>query len=119
MAKQITDLREQLRQYKFNNNVLQKIDCSIEENKEFMKLIKSKQPLPDGIFAYKYNNFDNGQPTGFYRIHKPDLTENEIAEYLTYKQLDLLKTIKGYLTFFVGLTVIGIIGALILLSINF
>ena len=112
MAKKITDLRNQLRQYKFDNNLLQKIDCSYEENKEFTKLVKTGQPLPEGVLQHKPDM--GGGFDGFYRLYTSDLSNDEIAEYLTYKQLDVLKTIKGYLTFFVTLTIIGIIGILIL-----
>jgi len=113
MAKLIINLREELRRYKFDNGLLQKIDCSRAETKKFIKLIKSNQSLPDDVFQYTSPADD--PIYAFYRIHTYDFTENEIAEYLAYKQLDLLKTIKGYLMFFVILTIIGMIGAFILL----
>ena len=119
MAKEIIDLHERLRQYKFDCGLLQKIDCSSKENKEFYQLLKQGMPLPDGIFQYKS---DNASLETFYRVYTADLTESETAAYLTYclvdRQLNLLESIKGYLHFFAVLAIIGIILALITMFVH-
>ncbi len=108
MPKEKIDLREKLQSYKFEFDLLQKIPCSKQENKEYRKLLKEGGVLPDGVFAYVYNDGDTS--TGeFYTIYKADLTEEEIAEYLTYKKLSLLKTIKNCAVFFTALTIIGML----------
>jgi hypothetical protein len=84
MAKQ--DLRKIIRQYKFDNGLLQQINCSDDEHNEYRKLIKSKQELPEGVYHGKY---ENGSDC-FYRVQTTDLTDNEISEYLTYRQLNFI-----------------------------
>ena len=101
------DLREQLRNYKFQFGLLQKIPCSVEENKEYTHLQKEGKPLPDGIFKYEYSN-DTAQDD-FYTVAAPDLTVQELDEYLTYKKLSLLRTIKNCVVFFAVLTIIYLV----------
>lgn len=113
MAKEKVDLIKELHSYKFEFDLLQRIPCSKQENEEYRKLLSVGGTLPEGVFSYV---FDNGQNTGeFYTIYEPDLTEAEIAEYLTYKKLGLLKTIKNCIVFFTVLTVIGIFAGLFML----
>ena len=50
MSKQPKDLREMLSMYKFDMDVLQKIPCTAKECKQYKKLLKEGQPLPDGVF---------------------------------------------------------------------
>ena len=108
MSKEKVNLRDALRSYKFEFDLLQKIPCSKEENKEYQKLLKEGGVLPDGVFAYVY---DGGatSTTEFYTIYETDLTDSEITEYLTYKKLSLIKTIKNCIMFFTVLTIIGMI----------
>ena len=111
MAKEKTDLRKTLRQYKMDMGLIQQIDCSPKENKEIRKILKETGELPEGVYTYEY---DYGSE--FYRLEEADLTEAEIAEYLTYKQLSLLRTIKNCVVFFTVLTVLGLIGGFMLMS---
>ena len=109
MKKEKCDLREELCAYKFEFDLMQKIACSKEENKKYEKILKDGGTLPEGVFpCYTY---DNGEPltSEFYTIYEPDLTESEITEYLTYKKLDMIRTIKNCILFFTSLTVIGMI----------
>lgn len=114
MAKEIVNLKKELRSYKFEFNLLQRIPCSKQENKEYQKLLKEGGTLPEGVFAYVYE----GQPSTseFYTVHEEDLTDAEIAEYLTYKQLSLIKTIKNCVMFFTVLTIIGMVAYFFLLQ---
>ena len=106
MAKEKIDLREELRYHKFEFGLLQKIPCSKEENKEYQQLLKKGESLPDGVFACVY---DNGEvsTTDFYTVYEPDLTEEEIKEYLMYEQLSMIKSIKNCVLFFMILAIIG------------
>ena len=47
--------------------------------------------------------------TEFYTVFETDLSQQEILEYLTYKKLDLIRTIKNCIVFFTVLTVLSII----------
>lgn len=108
MSKEKIDLRNELRLYKFEFDLLQKIPCSKQENKECQKLLKEGNNLPEGVFAYVYDNGETST-TEFYTIYETDLTESEITEYLTYKKLSLIKTIKNCIMFFTVLTIIGMV----------
>ena len=108
MAKEKINLRDELQSYKFEFDLLQKIPCTKQENKEYQKLLKNGGALPEGIFAYVYDNGEKST-TEFYTIYETDLTESEIMEYLTYKKLSLIKTIKNCIVFFTVLTIIGMV----------
>ncbi|MEE1116412.1 MAG: hypothetical protein UH851_06125 [Clostridia bacterium] len=108
MAKEKINLRNKLRSYKFEFDLLQQIPCSKQENKEYQKLLKEGGVLPEGVFAYVYDSGETST-TEFYTIYETDLTESEIREYLTYKKLSLIRTIKNCIMFFTVLTIIGMV----------
>ena len=91
MAKEKINLRNELRLYKFDFDLLQKIPCSKKDNE---KLLKDGGVLPEGVFAYGYETGD-ASTTEFYTVYEADLTEAEIVEYLTYKKLSILRTIQN------------------------
>ena len=107
MAKGKINLRDELRTRRFEFDLLQRIPCTKQENKKYQRLLVNGGTLPDGVYAYVY---DNGvtSTTEFYTLYETDLTESEIREYFTYKQLDLIRTIKNCVVFFTVLTIIGL-----------
>lgn len=106
MAKQEIDTRAQLIAHKFEFGLLQKIPCSKQENKAYAKLLKNSGSLPEGVYPFEYENgYTSG--TEFYTVSESDLSEAEIQEYLKYKQLSLIRTIKNCALFFTILTIIG------------
>ena len=115
MAKEKVDLRLQLEAYKEKFDLIQKIPCTKEEDKAYSQMLKNGQPLPEGI---ERQEFSDGYEE-FYTVYKPDLSEKEIQEYLTYKKLSLLNTIKNCVLFFTVLTIIGLVGWLLLLMGSF
>lgn len=114
MAKERINLRDELRSHKFEFNLLQQIPCAKEENQKYQKILKDGGELPEGVYQFVY---DSGEisTTSFYTIYEPDLTEAEIREYLTYKQLHLIRTIKNCVVFFTVLTIIGIIASFLIM----
>ena len=114
MAKEKINLRDELRSHKFEFDLLQKIPCSKQENKEYQNLLKAGGVLPDGVFAYVYDNGETST-SEFYTVYETDFTEAEIQEYLTYKQMSLIRTIKNCVVFFTVLTIIGMIAYFILM----
>ena len=108
MAKEKINLRNELCSYRFEFDLLQKIPCSKQENKEYQKLLKDGGVLPEGVFAYVYDSGETST-TEFYTVYETDLSESEVKEYLTYKKLSLIKTIKNCIMFFTVLTIIGMV----------
>lgn len=107
MARKKINLRDELRTHRFEFDLLQKIPCSNQENKEYEKRLKEGGTLPEGVYAYEY---ESGTSTNeFYTIYETDLTESEIREYLTYKQLSFIRTIKNCVLFFTVLAIITIV----------
>ena len=115
MAKEKVDLRKRLRDYKMEYDLLQAIPCTKTENKQYEKMQEEGKELPAGVFPYVYAG--GTQPTGeFYTVYKPELTDQEVIEYLTFEKLSFLKTIKNCAVFFTALTIIGLIASAILLT---
>lgn len=114
MIKGKVNLRDELRALKFEFDLLQKVPCSKQKNKEYEKLVKGGGSLPEGVYAYVYDSGENSA-TEFYTIYETDLTESEIKEYLTYKQLRFIKTMKNCVLFFTILTIIGIVAILFIM----
>lgn len=108
MTKEKKNLRDELRYHKFEFDLLQKVPCTKQENKAYSQILKQGGTLPEGVFAHIYDNGDIST-TEFYTIYEADLSEAEIREYLTYKQLSLIKSIKNYIRFFGILTIIGMV----------
>lgn len=109
MKKEKVDLREELREYRDEFNVVQEIACTKEEIAEFKKILKEGGELPEDVHVRICYDVD-GEEMGkeYYRIYTPDLTEQEMQEYLTLKRLSLLKTIKNCAVFFTVLAIIGL-----------
>ena len=107
MAKDRIDIKARLEEYRQSFGLRQKIFCSIKENKEYLKLVKSGGSLPDGIYR---SVWESGMESDeFYMVDEPELTEAQLHEYLTYKQLDMIRTIKNCVVFFTTITVIGMV----------
>ncbi len=101
------DLKKELKQMKKDFDIIQKVECTKEEIKEFKKLTKEKKPLPDGVFI-------GDMADDYYRVIETDLTHEEIQELLEFRKLSYILTIKNSILFFVVLTLIGMVGAFIL-----
>ena len=113
MAKEKVDLRVTLNEFKENFNLIQKIPCTKDENIRYTQMQKSGQTLPEGVHAYEYSTVDGYAE--FYTVYIPDLTPAEVQEYLTFKKLAMLNTIKNCVLFFTILTIIGLLGTLLIL----
>lgn len=107
MENERVDLRKELRNYRMEYDLIQKKPCTAHENEAYQEILKNGGQLPDGVFAYTYG--DQVSSSEFYTVHEEDLTEAEVREYLAYRQLSMIKTIKNCVLFFTVLTVIGMI----------
>ena len=113
MAKEKIDLRKEIESYRYEVGLIQKISCSKEDNKKYRQMLKNGEKLPAGI--HRYVDVNGTETNDFYTIYKPDLSKEEINEYLMYKKLSMISTIKNCAVFFVALTVISIIISVIVL----
>ena len=114
MNKEKINLKNELLNLKFDNNIIQKISCTKLECKKYQKLLKEGKPLPEGVYALE---FENGEisTSEFYTIYDANLSSEEIKEYIAFKQLSYIKTIKNCVVFFTILGVFGLIGGIIAL----
>lgn len=110
--KNAVDLRKQLNSYKYEFDLLQKVECSKEDCKKYKEMVENNQTLPEGVYRYTYENGEVS-PDLFYTIYKPDLTDAEIAEYLSYKQLGYIRTIKNCVLFFTIMAIISLAASLL------
>ncbi len=108
MAKEPINMKEKIRRMYFNNGILQKIDCSSEQNEEYQNIIANGGSLPEGIFSYKYyeGSDSESESNRFYTVYDGGLTDAEKLEYIYLKQLEQLKSIKTCIIFFGILTLL-------------
>lgn len=109
----MNNLKLQLALLEYELGLVTRIRCSSDEEKGFELLVKSKKDLPDDIYTYE-------DTSGYYRILKSGLTEDETSKLLayrqvvySYRQLAYLRSIKTSMIFFVILVVISLIIAII------
>ncbi len=95
-------------------DLYEKALCSQKENQEYKDLLKQGKRLPEDVRTN--DDWRNVNDSEFYRLVRPELTQEEITEYLMYKKLDMLKTIKNCVVFLTVLMIIGIF--LFILSLN-
>ena len=113
MAREKADIRQILMEYKLEFGILEKKPCTKQENEAYINLLKKGENLPEGVF--RYENIDGEKRDEFYTICPTDLTETEIQEYITYKKLKYIKTIKNCAVFFTVLSIVGIVCTLLLM----
>lgn len=111
MANIELDFKDVLREYPMEYDLLQKVPCTDEENREYLERLRKGLPLPEGVVRDTSPSFGE-ELDSFYRWAEASLTDRELNEYLTYKKLKMLKTIKNCVIFFTVLAVIAFVGAL-------
>ena len=89
---------------------------SESQSSELNKLVEEKQPLPEDIYYVEY-------PDGkrqFFQISNAteDMTTDEIQLYIALQQAKNIRSIKGWVTFFGALSVIGLVLGLLSLCIH-
>lgn len=93
------DLHDELGQMRLELDLTQRVYCSKEEEKQFKKMLKEKQLLPDDI------NFNEN---GHFRYIDTDLTKEELDNLFLYRQITYLRSIKNSMIFFVVLTLVSL-----------
>ena len=106
MSKKIFDIQKEIRYTKLELGLLERTDCTDEENQAYLQILQNGHPLPEGIFQHETPDGDKLEE--FYRLHDSKPTEAELQEYLALKQYQELSTIKRCV---VTLTVIAVIAS--------
>ena len=83
------------------------VPCSEQENKTYSEMLKNGETLPEGVFPYSYT--DGTKSDSAFYVLGDEPTDAEISEFLKYKELELLSTIKNCVVFFTVMAIIGII----------
>ena len=105
-------LTKELEQLKYELGILKEVGCSDSETEEYRKLLSQDMPLPDGIL--RRDPEGSIEYASFYKIERTALSKDELIEYMQYKQLKSIITIKKCVVFFTVLAVISLICGLIL-----
>lgn len=88
------------------------VPCSEQENKTYSEMLKNGETLPEGVFPYSYT--DGTKSDSEFYVLGDEPTDAEISEFLKYKELELLSTIKNCVVFFTVMAIIGIIAGIII-----
>ncbi len=88
--------------------IIDRIPCSDEETKQFYQLIEENKPLPKDVYRWEVDG-----KYAFYRYTSPNLSQEEIKLLILGKQERDLDSIRGSLSFFVFLGVLGLIMAIV------
>ena len=100
-------LTKELEQLKHTLGILQEVDCTDSETEEYRKLLSQGASLPDGVL--RRNPEVSDAYAMFYIVKETELSKDNLSEYLQYKQLCTLITIKKCVVFFAVLTIISLI----------
>ncbi len=106
------ELANELLELKYKLGILQRTDCTWEEDDKYRSLLRENKPLPDGIL-YDAPSDGSLELPHFYKVQKANLSKEELAEYVQYKQLKSIVTIKNCLVFFTVLTILSLVGGII------
>lgn len=108
MSKTLSKSQQKLQNYRLKWGIFKKELCTKEENAKFKELEDIEIPLPEDIHSFLDEGINNYEPVDYYRILPADLTKEERIEFLYYKKLELLDTIKKCAFFIATLFVIQI-----------
>lgn len=101
-----------LKNLKESLGLREKVSCTLEENEAYAELLKNGQPLPEGVEQDDPN--DKPEYASFHVPQETTLSREELAEYISLKQLKLLTTVKNCVVFFTVLTILSLVGSLII-----
>ena len=100
-------LTNELEQLKYKLGILQEVDCSDSEILEYRQLLSQGMSLPNGVLRRNPDSSD--EFAMFYTVKESKLSKDELSEYIQYKQLHTLITIKKCVVFFTVLTIISLV----------
>lgn len=109
------NLKNELEKYRIKHGLISKKPCTSKECSEYEKILAQGGTLPKDIFKETSIRYDDSEEYMFYHISETQLTESEIMEYLAYKKLDMIETIKKCIVFFTVIVIIDLVANFIML----
>ena len=113
MDKETQNIKEKIEEGRFEHGFASAISCTKEENLEYNKMLKEGQKLPYGV--YPYTDFDGDMTGEYYTVRNADISENEKMEYLAYKKISILTTIRNCVIALLALVFVLLIVSLVIL----
>jgi hypothetical protein len=104
-------LKKEFERLKYQLGFLKRTDCSANDTKKYIEMLNQGMPLPDGVF--RDDPDCRNEFATFYTVEKTELSKEEISEYIQYKQLCTLITIKKCVVYFTVLSIISLVAGLI------
>jgi hypothetical protein len=104
------NLQGELFRMRVEFDLIQKVSCSKQEEKQIKQLLKNGQPLPEELHT------DNDGT--HYKFKYTDMSKEDMEELLLYRKLKYLKTIKNCMIFLVILIIMPIVLVFIQLNIQ-
>ena len=108
MSKQ-SNIQEDIAEYEVEFGFKERVYCAQEEAKEYQKLLKKKEALPDGVFYEKASNGD----ISFFRIKDNQVSDDDKTKLLMYQNAYNIRSMKKCISFITGLIVVGLIATVI------
>lgn len=102
---------EDLMKIKCALGIQEKNDCTWEEDEAYRRLLIEHKPLPKGVQCVNPDSEDENKC--FCKMEETTLSREELEEYVQYKQLKSLITIKNCVVFFTVLTIISLAASLV------
>lgn len=108
-----TKYYDNILQLKYDAELCQEVECTEEENQQYLEMLNQKKELPYNI---KRCEDSLGIKTGkFVKVLPLELSVEQIREYCTLQQTKDIHTIKNCAVFFVVFTCVSLVLSLLLL----
>ncbi|MBR5140313.1 MAG: hypothetical protein IKV16_04580 [Clostridia bacterium] len=113
MSEENGNIKRELEEYRVEYGFIKEEYCTYEENQKYEEILKNGGTLPEGV---KPTCYEDGTRSGmYYTVHEEKLTDAERLEYLSYKKLSILKSIRSLV---IGILLIAIVSFFIIISMS-
>ena len=99
-------IKKELEELKCALDIQEQIPCTFKENRAYAAMLTENRPLPEGV--YRSDPAGSPEYATFYTVKETALSKEELDEYVRYKQLKAILTIRNCVVFFTVLTAISI-----------
>jgi hypothetical protein len=107
---EFTDVKQKKAALEEKFGLKQYFVCYEQENGEYRELEKNNEPLPPNVQKLPGARGADG---AYRRVYTPKFSQEEKMEYIMLMQLSYLKTLSHIATFFLVISIIGIVSGVI------